>query len=76
MKILNIHSKQEPNFSQSVEIYTVEYDGTKSESMWYSRIKTNDYKATRSMLEESGYTAYPANINEIKLNEFSIFKQA
>ena len=75
MRTLNIHSKQEPNFPLSAETYTININGTKSDSTWYSEIETDDYDTTKSMLEDSGYTAHPANINEIQLNEFSIFKQ-
>ncbi len=71
---LKIYSKQKPNFPLSAETYTIDINGTKSDSTWYSEIETDDYSATKSMLEDSGYIAYPASSKEIETKEYTIFR--
>lgn len=77
MKI-KIYSKQEPtNLKElnalTVEQYTVE-NGKKLDSQWLSEIATEDYSATKSILEQSGYTAHPASSTEIETKLYSIFQ--
>jgi hypothetical protein len=77
MKI-KIYSKQEPKNLKdlnalTVERYTVE-NCKKLDSQWLSEIATEDYTATKLTLEEAGYTAHPANSNEIETEKYSIFR--
>ncbi len=71
---LKIYSKQKPNFPLSTETYTIDINGTKSDSTWYSEIETDDYGTTKSMLKDAGYIAYPASSNEIETKEYTIFR--
>lgn len=70
---LKIYSTEKPKFSLTAETYTIE-NGAKSESVWYSELETEDYDATKSMLEQSGYTAHPASSTEIETKEYTIFR--
>jgi hypothetical protein len=74
MKTLKIYSKQKPNFPLSIETYTIDTKGIKSNRTWYSEIATNNHNATKSMLENIGYTAHPASSVEIENNLYTIFK--
>jgi len=76
MKI-KIYSKQQPKNlkelnSLTVEQYTIE-NGLKSDSCWLSEITTDNYHATKAILEQQGYTAQPASSQEITTQEYSIF---
>ena len=73
---LKIYSKQKPNFPLSAETYTIDINGTKSDSTWYSEIETDDYDTTKSMLEGIGYISEPANSREIENKEYTVFKEA
>ena len=72
MTRIKVYSKQKPAFPQTVETYTVE-DGTKSKSSWCSEITTDNYHATKAILEQQGYLAQPASSQEITIQEYSIF---
>lgn len=72
MTRIKVYSKQKPAFPQTVEIYTFD-DGTKSKSSWCSEINSPDYVNTRAELEQLGYLAHPASIQEIATQEYSIF---
>jgi hypothetical protein len=71
---LKIYSKQKLNFPLSMETYTIDINGTKKDSTWYSEIETDDYDNTKYMLEDAGYIAYPANSKEIENKKYTIFK--
>ena len=79
MKRLKLYSKQQPVkingiYPLFVETYTIDINGTKSDSFWYSEIETEKYETTRCELEKNGYTAHPAYSYEIQNNEYTIFR--
>lgn len=73
-KNLKVYSNHKPNFSNtSLEIYNIK-DGGKSNSLWYSEIKIDDYTSDRLKLEQLGYTAHPMSYQEIDSREYTLFK--
>lgn len=79
MKKLKIYSQHKPIKINGIyplfaETYTININGTKSNSVWYSELETDDYATTRLELEKSGYTAHPASSKEIASKEYTIFK--
>lgn len=79
MKRLKLYSKQKPVKINGIdplftETYTIDINGTKSDSVWYSELETDDYETTRLELEKSGYTAHPASSKEIESKKYTIFK--
>lgn len=79
MKTLKIYSQHRPVKINGIhplfaETYTVDINGVKSNSTWYSELETTDYYNTRVELEKSGYIAHPASSKEIESKEYTIFK--
>jgi hypothetical protein len=79
VKRLKLYSKQKPVKINGInplfaETYTLDINGTRSDSVWYSELETDDYETVRLELEKNGYTAHPASSKEIESREYSIFK--
>ena len=79
MITIKIYSQQKPikingHYPTTAETYTVTH-GIKSNSVWYSEIKTDNYFNTRTELEKEGYVAHPASCKEIESTIYTIFKE-
>lgn len=79
MITVKIYSQHKPikingHYLTTAETYNVS-NGVKSNSVWYSEIKTDNYFNTRTNLEKEGYTAHPASVKEIESSIYTIFKE-
>lgn len=76
MTKLKIYSQNKPSkINGHLEIYNIS-NGVKSNSVWFSKVSTDDYNLTRAELEKEGYTAHPASYKEIASNNYTIFQEA
>lgn len=80
MKTLKIYSNNKliNNYftsSQVVfEVYNI-INGTKNNCYYCTEVATEDYFNTRIELENSGFTAHPANSEELTDGVFTLFKE-
>jgi len=80
MKTLKIYSTKKPigGYFTSPQIVCEVYkitNGTKNNSSWYTEVATEDYFNTRIELEKFGFTAHPANSEELTDGLFTLFKE-
>jgi len=79
MTKIKIYSKNKPlkingHHPITAKTYNIT-DGVKSNSVWYSEVKTDNYFNIRTELEKEGYTAHPASYKEIESSIYTIFKE-
>ena len=75
MTTIKIYSKNTPlKINGHIETYNIS-DGVKSNSVWFSKVSTDDYNRTRTELEKEDYTAHPSSVKEIESSVYTIFKE-
>lgn len=79
MTRIKIYSKDRPRHltgkMTSCEVFSVNSNGVKTDSMTYTELEADDYFNSRLELEQRGFTAYPSSVKEIESSIYTIFKE-